>query len=213
MCEQKTLEMRQWAVLHIDTTDEAAPSVYWAQAFSIRNRGLVLKSEIVSWGILDRELILENSRFYLTHFRDIRNITVGTLSQQITNQLMSLKGLHSHLQDIQNYLEQVVAKKLPINHGIVYQLQDVFNLIPNLNVDEFIKSFVVKTNDQMLVVYVASMIRSIIALHNLINNKLQNKDFEKEETKGKDKDSKDKKEKEKVKEEKEAKEAKDSNKK
>eukprot|EP00794_Sanderia_malayensis_P017382 gene17382-19121_t len=121
--------------------------------------------------------------------RDIRNITVGTLSQQITNQLMSLKGLHSHLQGIQNYLEQVVAKKLPINHSIVYQLQDVFNLIPNLNIDDFVKSFVIKTNDQMLVVYVASMIRCVIALHNLINNKLQNKDFEKEEGKGKDKET------------------------
>lgn len=142
-------------------------------------------------------------------FRDIRNITVGTLSQQITNQLMSLKGLQSHLQDIQTYLEQVAAKKLPINHAIVYQLQDVFNLLPNLNIDDFVKSFLVKTNDQMLVVYIASMIRSIIALHNLINNKLQNKDYEKEETKGKDKDSKDKKEKKKetekgAKEEKEA---------
>ena len=142
-------------------------------------------------------------------YRDIRNITVGTLSQQITNQLMSLKGLQSHLQDIQTYLEQVVSKKLPINHAIIYQLQDVFNLLPNLNIDDFVKSFLVKTNDQMLVVYIASMIRSIIALHNLINNKLQNKDYEKEETKGKDKDLKDKKGKKKetekgAKEEKEA---------
>ena len=131
------------------------------------------------------------------------------MSQRITNQLVSLKGLHSHLHDIQNYLEQVVAKKLPINHAIIYQLQDVFNLLPNLNIDEFMKSFLVKTNDQMLVIYVASMIRSVIALHNLINNKLQNKDYEKEETKGKD--TKEKKEKEKKKDtEKKAKEEKES---
>ena len=31
------------------------------------------------------------------------------------------------------------------------------------------------TNDQMLVMYIASVIRSVIALHNLINNKLANK--------------------------------------
>ena len=36
----------------------------------------------------------------------------------------------------------------------------------------------------MLVVYLASLVRSIIALHNLINNKLTNRDEEtKEETK------------------------------
>lgn len=51
----------------------------------------------------------------------------------------------------------------------------------------------VKTNDQMLVVYLSSLVRSIIALHNLIDNKLQNRDAEKNEGK----DTKDKKEKEK----------------
>jgi 26S proteasome regulatory subunit N8 len=40
----------------------------------------------------------------------------------------------------------------------------------------------VKTNDQMLAVYVASLIRSVIALDSLINNKLTNRDAEKNET-------------------------------
>ena len=83
------------------------------------------------------------------------------------------------------------AGKLPINHQIIYQLQDVFNLLPDVNFTNFVKSVYVKTNDQMLVVYLASLIRSIIALHNLINNKVQNRDAEKNE--GKDKESKDKK--------------------
>jgi hypothetical protein len=49
--------------------------------------------------------------------------------------------------------------------------QDVFNLLPNLNAAELSKSFVVESNDMMLVVYLASLIRSVIALHNLIDNK------------------------------------------
>lgn len=110
---------------------------------------------------------------------------MGTLSQRITNQVSSLKGLHAHLQDIHTYLEQVISGKLPVNHTIVYHLQDIFNLLPNLNVDEFIKSITVKTNDQMVVIYLASVVRSVIALHNLINNKLQNKDLEKEKEEGK----------------------------
>ncbi|KAL2330699.1 hypothetical protein Fmac_018280 [Flemingia macrophylla] len=51
------------------------------------------------------------------------------------------------------------------------QKQDVFNLLPNLNVADLIKAFAVKTNDMMLVIYLSSLIRSVIALHNLINNK------------------------------------------
>ncbi|XP_022747449.1 26S proteasome non-ATPase regulatory subunit 7 homolog A-like isoform X3 [Durio zibethinus] len=59
--------------------------------------------------------------------------------------------------------------------------EDVFNLLPNLNVNELIKAFAVKTNDMMLVIYLSSLIRSVIALHNLINNKMLNKEHEKAE--------------------------------
>ena len=51
--------------------------------------------------------------------------------------------------------------------------QDVLNLLPNLNVPELSRSFAVKSNDMMLVIYLASMIRSVLALHNLIDNKEQ----------------------------------------
>ena len=110
------------------------------------------------------------------HARDIQDKTVGTLSQCISSQLLSLHGLQTHLSGIRDYLQKVAKKKLPINHQILYQLQDVFNLLPNLNVEEFTRSFAVKTNDQLLVVYVASLIRSVIALDNLIGRALVNYD-------------------------------------
>lgn len=108
--------------------------------------------------------------------RDIRNITVGSLSQQLTNQLNGLKGFYSSLNDIKQYLDKVTKSELPINHQIIYHLQDIFNLLPEVNMNEFVKATFVKTNDQALVVYLAAMIRSVIALHNLINNKIQNKE-------------------------------------
>ena len=42
------------------------------------------------------------------HFlRDVKDPTVGTLSQRITSQLMVLKGLNQRLQDMKSYLEKV----------------------------------------------------------------------------------------------------------
>lgn len=82
---------------------------------------------------------------------------------------------------------QVVEGKLPMNHQIVYQLQDIFNLLPDIGHGNFVDSLYIKTNDQMLVVYLAALIRSIIALHNLINNKLSNRDAEKKEGKKEEK--------------------------
>lgn len=130
--------------------------------------------------------------------RDIKDTTIGSLSQKITNQLMGLKGLNAQLSDIKNYLRRVGDGKMPINYQIVYQLQDIFNLLPDITSEQFTETMYVKTNDQMLVVYLASMVRSIIALHNLINNKLTNRDAEEGKGKSdeKSKESKDKENKE-----------------
>jgi 26S proteasome regulatory subunit N8 len=118
--------------------------------------------------------------------RDIKDTTIGTLSQRVTNQLAGLRGLSSQLGDIKDYLHQVSTGQLPVNHQIIYQLQDIFNLLPDVTHPEFVKALYVKTNDQMLVVYASSLCRSIIALHNLINNKLANRDAEKKDLAKKD---------------------------
>ena len=114
-------------------------------------------------------------------YRDIQDKTVGTLAQRISNQLLSLEGLRTHLEGVRDYLGLVAAGKLPKNHTILYQLQDIFNLLPNLNLQQFSKSFAVKFNDQLLVVYLASLIRAIVALHHLIQNKISNHEAEKQE--------------------------------
>nr|CAG4639316.1 EOG090X08WI [Daphnia magna] len=107
--------------------------------------------------------------------RDVKDTTVGTLSQRITAQLLGLKGLLKQVRHIHEYLDQVIQGKLPVNHAVVYQLQDIFNLLPDVADQQFVKCVHTKTNDQMLVVYLASLTRSVIALHNLINNKLTNR--------------------------------------
>jgi 26S proteasome regulatory subunit N8 len=55
--------------------------------------------------------------------------------------------------------------------------------LPNLKVDTVVKNFSVKTNDYMHVVYVSNLVRSVISLHNLINNKIATKEIETDNTK------------------------------
>ena len=50
-------------------------------------------------------------------------------------------------------------------------MQDIFNLLPNTNTADLAKAFAVQTNDMMVVVYLSALIRSVIALHNLVNNR------------------------------------------
>lgn len=52
---------------------------------------------------------------------------------------------------MKTYLENVLAGKLPPNHQIIYNMQTIFNLLPNLNVDSLVRSMFVKTNDMHFV--------------------------------------------------------------
>ncbi len=51
-------------------------------------------------------------------------------------------------------------------------MQDIFNLLPNLGIEELARSFAVQSNDMMLAIYLSSLTRSVLALHNLIDNKV-----------------------------------------
>ncbi|KAL5214307.1 hypothetical protein ABZP36_003459 [Zizania latifolia] len=129
----------------------------------------------------------------------------------------SITLLHVTCQQFLNHIQSSVSEAILLMESMTYsfkKMQDVFNLLPNLNVNELIKAFAgnhtwchqftiielylscglsymnslvllffpaVKTNDMMLVIYLSSLIRSVIALHNLINNKMLNKEHEKAE--------------------------------
>ncbi|EDR06575.1 uncharacterized protein LACBIDRAFT_190981 [Laccaria bicolor S238N-H82] len=103
--------------------------------------------------------------------RDIKDSTTTTLATRVSEQLSSLRGLQSRLSDVQKYLVDVAAGKMPVNHQIVYRLQDALNLLPDLTDSGTTQSFASSTNDQMLVVYLSSLLRAVIALHALVDNK------------------------------------------
>jgi len=132
--------------------------------------------------------------------RDIRDVAVGTLSTRITSQLQSLQGLHLRLRDIGQYLQKVLDHELPINHAILGHLQDIFNLLPNLSTpksnpstngveqgtaptvenSDLARAMSTKTNDQLMAIYLSSLIRAITAFHDLIDNKIQNRQQQEE---------------------------------
>jgi 26S proteasome regulatory subunit N8 len=128
--------------------------------------------------------------------RDIKNASASTLAVRVGDKIAALKGLAVRLGEISKYLSQVVAGKLPMNQEIVYQLQEIFNLLPDQDSDELVKSFAMETNDMMLALYLGSMLRSTVALHNLINNKIRNKKSKEEKKEDKKKEKKDEKDKE-----------------
>jgi 26S proteasome regulatory subunit N8 len=114
----------------------------------------------------------------------------------------------------------VLDGELPVNHAILGNLQDVFNLLPNLSTpkvaakdlsavnsivngavgvsgggtenSDLARAMSIKTNDQLMAIYLSSLIRAITAFHDLIENKIQNKRQQEDEDMKKEEDKKEK---------------------
>ena len=107
--------------------------------------------------------------------RDVKDATVSSLSTQVEEMVTGLTGLKTRLQEVQEYLRLVLEGKMPVNNEIVKNLQDIFSLLPNLNLEEVVGAFANETNDMMMAVYMGSLVRSVVSLHSLIENKEMSK--------------------------------------
>ena len=107
--------------------------------------------------------------------RDVNDASVSTLAHQIKHKMTALNGLKEKLGEMKKYLQNVLDGRIPVNNQIIYNMQTVLNLLPNLNVEELVRAMMMKTNDMHLVIYLSSLIRCVVALHDLVNNKIQKK--------------------------------------
>ena len=137
--------------------------------------------------------------------RDINDTNrEGNITKLANDKVMSFKALIKRLNEIKNYLEKIINQTIPTNPQIIYNIQEIFNYLPNFDTESVIKAMSIQTNNNYLVLYLSWITKTIVALHKLINNKImlkeekkqpEKKDNKKDE-KDKEKDNKDKTEKE-----------------
>ena len=105
--------------------------------------------------------------------RDINDPTISTVASLIEAKMGGLASLTDKLNEMKVYLEHVIGGTLKRNQEIIANMQTILNLLPNLNVEELVKSVLVKTNDMHMVIYLSTLIRSVVALHDLVDNKIR----------------------------------------
>ncbi|EAA17015.1 probable 26s proteasome regulatory subunit s12, partial [Plasmodium yoelii yoelii] len=107
--------------------------------------------------------------------KELKSVSTSTLATKVGDKLSALKTLISKLYEISEYLNDILQGNIEMNIKILYNLQNVFSLLPDTDNPELVEAFMVKNNDIMLNIFIGSITRSVIALHNLINNKIENK--------------------------------------
>ena len=105
--------------------------------------------------------------------REVKNLSLDAMEQDVNQKILSLKGLVNKIKMVLDYLGMVERNELRINNEIIYNLQEILNLMPRITHEESVRAFHTKTNDNFFTIYVSSIVKAIISLHNLVNNKLQ----------------------------------------
>ncbi|KAL7554770.1 hypothetical protein ACHAWF_018329 [Thalassiosira exigua] len=104
--------------------------------------------------------------------RDINDPTVTTVANLVKAKLSGLSTLTEKLVEMKDYLTAVAEGRMKANAEIIANMQAIVNLLPNLNVEELVRSMLVKNNDMQMVIYLSALIRCVIALHDLVLNKI-----------------------------------------
>lgn len=105
--------------------------------------------------------------------RDINDPTVSTVASLIKGKQSGLTTLGEKLLECKMYLEACARGDCQVNGEIIANLQTIISLLPNLNNHQLVRSMMLKTNDMYMSIYLAALIRSVIALHDLVNNKIR----------------------------------------
>lgn len=111
--------------------------------------------------------------------RDINdNNRIGSASKIANDKVLSFKALIKRLTEIKEYLVKVISGKIPANPQIIYNIQEIFNFLPNFETDNVVKALSMQTNNNYLVLYLSWLVKTIVALHKLVNNKIEIKEGE-----------------------------------
>ncbi len=113
--------------------------------------------------------------------REIKDTRLSSVTDAVSQRLASLRALETRMREAYDYLDTVCRGDLPPNAKIISSIQNAFNLCPNVAHPDLAEALTVASNDNLMVLYVAALVRSITGLHDLVKNKLLNRAAEQSE--------------------------------
>jgi 26S proteasome regulatory subunit N8 len=128
--------------------------------------------------------------------RDIHDPTISTIASMIQEKVVGLQTLHSKLLVCQQYIQSCISQSTTttnadgtttttttnaksvaqINPTILSNLQTIISLLPNtIAITDQLhhRSMMQQTNDMYMSMYIAALIRTVMAIHDLINNQIK----------------------------------------
>lgn len=105
--------------------------------------------------------------------REIKDLNMDSLKSRLGDKVNSLLALERKVGVIREYLDDVLKGKRKLDKDIVKILQEIMSKLPKVMNEEFKREISCKLNDNYLNMYVTSIVKNVINVHNLLNNRIK----------------------------------------
>ena len=121
--------------------------------------------------------------------REIKDLNMDTLQTKLNIKASSLMAMGNKIKTMSRYLEDVVSGKRRKDPKILQTMHEIMSRLPKVLSPEFKRVLSENINDNYLALYTSSLVKGVINIHNLLNNRIKNAEDEKEEAEAKAKEA------------------------
>lgn len=117
--------------------------------------------------------------------REIKDLNMDTLQMKLNNKASALMALDKKVATISKYLNDVISGKRQQDPQILFTLHEIISRLPKVLGGEFKKNLSEKINDNYLALYTSTIVKGVLNIHNLLNNRIKNSEDQKAEAENK----------------------------
>ena len=139
---------------------------------TINNKGLVTRG---FKRILCQVAAYEAEEVGVEHLvREIKDLNMDTLKTKLNNKAASLLALERKIGTIVKYIEDVIADRRKPDPQILLVLHEIISRLPKTMSADFKKTLSENVNDNYLTLFTSSLVKGVIGVHSLLNNRIKN---------------------------------------
>lgn len=121
--------------------------------------------------------------------REIKDLNMDTLQMKLNTRAASLLALEQKVATISKYLEDVLSGRRKQDPQIMLTLHEVVSRLPRVMSDQFKRVLSENVNNNYLSLYTSGLVKGVVSIHNLLNNRIKNKEEQKAEDEAKAKEA------------------------
>ena len=105
--------------------------------------------------------------------REIKDLNMDTLQSKLGNKVSALLALEKKIEVIRSYLADVLEGRRRQDPQLIRAIHQIMGRLPKLLSEEMKRIMSIRANDNYLSIYVSSLVKGVINIHYLLNNRIK----------------------------------------